>query len=299
MKLFKSIGLFATLIVLVLACTTSAFAASNYCSDKLILRTQGHIPDSVSHELVPSDANLLPSDFPNGIIGDTDDRNVIGDTTVAPYLSIAALKVTYPSGISYGTGFMVSKNCMVTAGHNLIGASEKVRGEAAQSIVIFFGIYKSNGKLYCVHKKTVDPSTALFYHNPNYTGNSGQAEYDYGFIKFNSDLEWDVGWWGLNAENTSNLVGKNITVTGYQDYVMKTHSGNVMSLYGNNGTNAMFRHSADTAKGQSGSPVYLTENNTVVGIHTYGFASPNIYNGAWRITPEFIQLLIKNNCLTL
>lgn len=297
MRFTKVIGIIVSLTVLVFACTTSVFAASNSFNGDIIVETEGYVPNDVLSVWTPECVLELPSDFPDDWVGGFDDRTLISDTTVKPYLSIVALKMTFPSGVASGTGFMVSRNCMVTAAHNMVGSKQPMKGEAVQSIEIYFGVYKLNGKNYCTYRKTVTPDTALFYHDPNYTGYGG-SEYDYGFIKFSSDLEWDVGWWGLRAQSTSSLVGTNITVTGYENLAMKTHSGNIMSLYGGQGNNAVFRHSADTDGGQSGSPVYVSDNK-VVGIHIEGFNYPDVYNAAWRITPDFIYTLVDYGCVTL
>ena len=75
------------------------------------------------------------------IIGD-DGRVTVGSTTSYPYSAIAYLKVSFSCGCSgVGNGFMVSKNCMLTAGHCVVCEDH---GNDATSITATFGYQSSS-----------------------------------------------------------------------------------------------------------------------------------------------------------
>ena len=135
MRFTRLIGTFLTCIILLFTCLIPVFASVNSSNNDIIVETNGYVPDNVSCEWEPNYANELPSDFPNDWVDGTDDRTTVSNTTAKPYLSIAALKVTYPSGTAVGTGFMVSKNCMITAGHLLIGLRALLREKLLNQLI--------------------------------------------------------------------------------------------------------------------------------------------------------------------
>ncbi len=223
------------------------------------------------------------------IIGDND-FDVIVDPQISPYAAIASLTMVFSCGCGgVGTGFMVSNNCMLTAGHCLICSEH---GNGATSINARFGLRPDGDWLVNV---TVTPNNAIMYHNPNYTGS--QENYDYGYIVFNTNIGNTTGWFCIASRSNSVLNGMNINVTGYRGGVMYDCEGQIKAV-----TNRRVKYNADTQDGQSGGPVYCIDSTygaMAVAIHTSGTDLLNWRNSGWRITAEFISELADLGYVTL
>lgn len=203
-------------------------------------------------------SSYSPDAGARSVIGE-DLRDEITNTTSSPYYAIAYLNVTFSNNKTYrGTGFMISKNVMLTAGHNLYE-----EGYSVTNITAYFG--RSGDYM----PKTATAST--FYLDTKYTGS--EVDWDYGIIVFNENVGNTTGWFGLHANTGTSSIGTStVRVTGYPSDLpgrkMWTDTGTVSSI-----TSYRFKHNADTYKGNSGSPTYFynsTYGNQVVGIHTHG-----------------------------
>ena len=215
------------------------------------------------------------------IIGD-DERTIVNNTDDFPYSAIAYLSVTYSCGCgSEGTGFMVSANCMLTAGHCIVCGDHE---GTASSITAWFG-YKSSSDY--LLKKTATSNDSIIYHDPEYTGS--EKNYDYGYVVFNTNVGNTTGWFGLASRNDSTLDGMGVTVAGYRYGTMYKGTGEITSV-----ANKRLKYDVDTEPGQSGSPVYIYGSEhgyQAVAIHTHGTNLLNWKNSGWRITSDFINHL--------
>lgn len=270
MKKAKFLKVFISMVLaLVMVCGTSIPVFATEADDELVVTS--------SYNPFTTTANNTS----RSIIG-KDDRDIITDTDASPYAAIAYLSISYSCGCgATGTGFMISKNCMLTAGHCIICTDH---GNEASSITAWFG-YKSSSDY--LLRKTATPNDSVIYHDPNYTGS--QKNYDYGYVVFNTNVGNTTGWFGMASRNDSTLDGMNINVTGYRYGVMYDCVGEITSV-----TNKRIKYDADTEPGQSGSPVYFNDStygNLAVGIHTTGTDVLNWKNSGWRITSEFINHL--------
>lgn len=210
------------------------------------------------------------------IIGGSDERKKITNTTSVPYYGIAYLSITMEDGTSYrGTGFMISPNTMLTAGHCLKKTSTK-----AKSVTVYPG---RNGT-----SKPITAKMTKYYVDTKYTGS--EVEWDYGIIVLDSNVGNTTGWFGLHGTSGSSIGTTNIKVTGYPSdlagYYMWTCDGTVSNISTNR-----FKHTADTAGGESGSPTYFyngSYGNQAVGIHTHAG------NYSRRITVTLVNWLKSN-----
>ena len=264
----KKLSIFITILFLV-SFALSAFpvSASSESLNNDIIFKEPYIP----YENNNSRSIINGSDWNNSV-----------DETAFPYRAIADLDITFScGGTTHGTGFLISKNCMLTAGHCLVCND---CGADATQVICTFGRQSANSYWYCI---VATPDDEVFYHHPSYTGS--QMNYDYGYIVFNLNVGNSLGWFGIAALNDTSLTSQDITVSGYKDQIIYTANGSVTSV-----TSTRISHSASTNAGQSGSPIYGssgTYQNYAFGIHTHGTSTSVPYNSGWRITSSFISEL--------
>lgn len=173
------------------------------------------------------------------------------------------------------TGFMISPNAMITAGHCLKGTGTK-----AKSITAYPG---RNGD-----SKPITAYAAKYYVDTKYTGS--EPDWDYGIILFDSNIGNTTGWLGLHGTSGSSIGTSSIHVTGYpadkSGYNMWTCAGSVSNI-----SAYRFMHTADTYGGESGSPTYFYNGSygyQAAGIHTHGG------NYSRRITNTLVTWLKDN-----
>ena len=234
-----------------------------------------NLPEMAAYSMI---ADTASSDVALGrsIIGGSDERTKITNTTSSPYYGIAYLSITMEDGKTYrGTGFMISPNTMLTAGHCLKSSTSK-----AKSVTVYPG---RNGT-----SKPITAKMTKYYVDTKYTGS--EADWDYGIMVLDSNVGNTTGWFGLHGTSGSRIGTTNVKVTGYpadlDGYYMWTCGGTVSNI-----TTNRFQHTADTAGGESGSPTYFyngSYGNQAVGIHTHGG------NYSRRITTTLVNWLKDN-----
>lgn len=232
------------------------------------------LPETATYSMV-ADTAASEMILERSIIG-TDERTKVTNTTTSPYYAIAYLSITMEDGGTFrGTGFMISPNTMLTAGHCLKSSTSK-----AKSVTVYPG---RNGT-----SKPITANMTKYYVDTKYTGS--EADWDYGIIVLDSNIGNTTGWFGLHGTSGSSIGTTNITVTGYPGdlagYYMWTCGGTVSNI-----TTNRFKHTADTAGGESGSPTYFYNSsygNQVVGIHTHAG------NYSRRITTTLVNWLKDN-----
>lgn len=270
MKKLKIALVLMLTLSLIMSLSTTAFAAtgetSSETADDEYVMTAGYNP------------------FENNsrsIIGE-DDREPIDNTTTFPYSAISYLQMTFADGCSAeGTGFMVSANCMLTAGHCFMC---KNHGSYVSSMTAYFGYESSSSYLTSI---TATSDNAIFYTDPNYTGS--QKNYDYGYVVFETNVGNTTGWFGLSAKADSALEDLEVDVSGYRYGVLYQCDGTITSV-----ASKRLKYDADTEPGESGCPVYIygsTYGHQAVAIHTHGTSVLETKNSGWRITSTFINTL--------
>ncbi|MBV7392485.1 trypsin-like serine protease [Enterococcus sp. ALS3] len=219
------------------------------------------------------------------IIGN-DDRTKILNTQSPPYSSIVQIEMRFGTNDWYvGSGVLVSPNIVLTAGHVVYDNDTK---KWASEIIV------SPGRNEQIKPYGSTTSYALSAHDGwvNATSDSDLEEYDIGMIRLNEPLGIYSGWLNVSTNVTDNM---QIITSGYpgDKYVnniyptMWTSSGYINELTENN-----LYYQLDTTGGQSGSPIYDTQNN-VIGVHTSAFKDQTPLNVGTRITEDNYEL-IKN-----
>lgn len=211
---------------------------------------------------------------PEAVI-ETDDREQITDTTKTPYRWLGRVGYTMEDGRkNYCTGFLVSKNTVVTAGHCL---------SWTETDITFTPGVNGDDTPFPTAK-----ATQIWYDNKVFLPNPQQ---DWGIIKLDTPIGDKVGWFGMAIPNDEDLIGRHATVIGYPiTYPGKPEATlwkdrNVITGI----TPIEITHNIDTTRGQSGGPI-LSDTNTVYGIHKGGSAHANVGN---RMTTELFNLIVN------
>jgi V8-like Glu-specific endopeptidase len=262
-------------------------------SDSTVAQEQA---DKNKEELIgrkgPAESIKFGPDFnPEKIIG-TDDRTKIKDTTKYPYCAIAHITLEFTCGDSgYGSGFMISDNTLLTAGHCVYC---KEHGAGLSSIMFKFGYNNTSGSYVLGVSGCED-----YYYSSDYAYNTSSGwdseDDDYAYIKFKSPIGSITGHYGLKAFSDSQIEDKTFKVGGYRLpsdplYMAsgKVHTGVVIDMGAYDYTiedDKLLSYTLDTTPGNSGGPVF-DKDYYIAGIHVAG---NNYVNVARRITKEMME----------
>ncbi|MCD8018115.1 MAG: trypsin-like serine protease [Clostridiales bacterium] len=186
---------------------------------------------------------------------------------------------------------MINKKYMMTSAH--VVYSEKYG--AAQSVTAYFGV---NGSSY---KKKA--SISSYSYCTSYPSTPSTAN-DWAYMKLSSNIGSTIGWFSIGYTTKAKLKVMTFTICGYPaDKMVKDTKSDVLGyrvyMYKDNSspykvTKYEIRYSADTEKGQSGSPVY-NDSNVVYGIH-HGGRNKNC-NTSRRITKSLFNSLKKKGVI--
>lgn len=223
-----------------------------------------------------------------GIIG-FDDRIKVTKTTSYPWGAIGFIRAQFPNGTWYGSsGVMISPYHFLTAGHTVHNQQD---GGWANQGFISLG---QNG----ADRFYGETRIAAFRSIPGWI-NDQNPNYDWAILTLDRNIGNFTGWMELSPRTDFALTRAYITTAGYpsdratswnalgignQTVELHQAQGSISSI----STTQLF-YQLDTAEGQSGSPVWITENGKpyVVGVHAYSNAS---FNGATRIQPSMVDL---------
>lgn len=216
------------------------------------------------------------------IIG-KDDRVRIQATTKVPWRRLCALRIEMKTGAVYrGTGFLIGKRTVATAGHCVYMHSQ---GGWAKRIEVIPGM---NGSA----KPFGSTLATSFCSVTGWVKNKKPAS-DYGCIVLPKGAlgGHNIGSFGFASLSTPELLSRTAVLAGYPgDKPFAELWG--MSRKIKAATPRQLIYDIDTVGGQSGAPVYVMHNGQrrVVGIHNYGASTGN---SATRITPAVFKNLKK------
>lgn len=199
------------------------------------------------------------------------------------YPERAVALITY-NGNAFCTGWMVSKDTLVTAGHCVHGGGANGRWANTSVYKIYPGYsdgYAPYGS--CTPKELYSASGWI---------SSKDGDADIGIVKMNCTLGNATGYFSYFVANPIDNTA--ITINGYPG-----DKDNGKQQWGSQGTvsystPAKIYYDNDTVGGMSGAPVWLMNNGAAwsVGIHTNGesLLSPNT-NAGTRISQDVFDLI--------
>ncbi len=215
------------------------------------------------------------------ILGDSDQRTKIANTTVFPNSAIVWLAASFPNGdVWYGTGWMISANALTTAAHVIYKVAS---GGWATSVTAIPG---KNGST-----RPYGTFTSETMWISNEWKNASDPNWDLGIIKLSSAP--DVGAFGFSVNSDSWLKGQTVRLTGYPDDKKGSddHTQWTASDKIGNVTSFLVYHKIDTFSGQSGAPIFVDSTNTAVAVHTGDLSST--YNRGVRITQAHYDFMLS------
>jgi V8-like Glu-specific endopeptidase len=223
------------------------------------------------------------------------DRVRVTDTEAYPYCCICHLRSTFPTPQSkflfaLGTGWVIGKRTLITAGHCVYVFSDRKFGLSRVWAARVEVIPGRNGEAKPFGSFAV--KTGSLRTTKGWRDQGAEAA-DYAAIILDEDLPTNFGRFGFGAHTDLELTGLSATIAGYPGELKKLPLAGTM--WGDSTPPLLsperlrLRHRIDTTRGQSGSPVFYVRPSqgdaVAVGIHNYGVQRDNV-NRATRVTAQ-------------
>jgi V8-like Glu-specific endopeptidase len=219
----------------------------------------------------------------------------------SPY--IVELQATFPDHKTYvGTGAMVDRFHVLTAGHVLYSSADGGWASKVQAIPNLNGTSQPYGAAYMTYERTY---TAFVNYNKAHPGNTAPGDYDIGLITLDRTIGDKTGWfsYGYDNNNADFAAGAILNTAGYpaaggyDGRHMEYSGGRIAGLSSDGSAIDYYQSSITTYGGQSGSPVWrYTPSNgksVIYGVHVGGSGKANSLNFATRITQGIFNDLQK------
>ncbi|WP_185160436.1 trypsin-like peptidase domain-containing protein [Mammaliicoccus sciuri] len=259
---------------------------ANLESEKDVESTDKNV---IREEYINDESSALPVEKVDGNQGESiigpDDRKLVKDINQFPNKSIVHIR-SYINDYNYisGTGFMIDDYSVLTAAHVI---TSKYKDIEINKVLVYAG-YKDE-------IPTLGISRVIkTYVAPEWL-NKRNSYYDMALLILDRPLGKELGKLNLTDKLT---LGEFISTIGYPG----SHEGNIDKIkpgnqYFSSGeivniTKNKIYYDSDTEPGQSGSPVF-NSNNDVIAIHTSGFGENDTYkyNSGVRLSSSKMEII--------
>ncbi len=252
------------------------------------------------HNCNSSDPSSISSSYslnPNLSIssGGDNTETVIGTNDFVPATEESLVRFKSNSGYYYGSGFIIGKHTIVTAGHCVYDRNANEFSNFTMEVT------NSQNTILC----TIYPTSI---HIPEKYHNSSESSpwlYDYALVyvedeinvnsygKYNLGVATEAFVSSTSPVYAAGFVGTSASTYGLNLWQKYSSIGTTYSPYPYPGNNYILRFTSDIIPGESGGPVYIYDSlivdgipvtaETAIAITTQGASS---YNDSIRITPE-------------
>lgn len=221
------------------------------------------------------------------LIPGIDRRTKIVNTHLYPWRMICSLQIIGKDGSPYvGTGWLAGPRLIITAGHCVF--HKTLLGGWAEEITVIPGKNADNEPFGSFKSKTFRTLTKW--------RTEGDESYDVAAIILEEDVGTRLGYFSFGAYPDNVLNTQMINISGYPGTAFGEeqwhHSNRVVDVL----TRKIY-YDVDTEGGQSGSPIWIYENNEsapiVVGIHSYGAGNGIHANSGVRINNALAAQIVK------
>lgn len=211
------------------------------------------------------------------------------------YPNRAIVYITY-QGRHLCTGFLVSRDTVVTSGHCLHTGGSRGSWRDRRQMSVFAG-----------RDGTASPHGSCGVtrmHSVRGWTRKGKSTHDYGAMRLDCNIGSTVGWFGVYKPSRRDLRNTPATVAGYPGDKQQMQYGSSDKIREKTRRNLCYR--ADTTGGNSGGPVFHDRDKALYntgtwafGVHGYGVGlsacggrSGNM-NGAVRVNGPVLRNIVK------
>jgi len=225
-------------------------------------KTNYNVPESSEND----NSILLPSD-----VSGTDDRVRITPTTDYPWSSIVKLFITWDGYSTFGSGTMIDKNHVLTAGHCVYSQSH---GGWANSVKVVPGADNGNepfGHAWAINMRCYSRWI-----------NNEEGKHDFAIITLDRGIGLQTGWMELYSTFYWDPIYTGILNTAGYPYDLD-NGKNMYSTYDNGYHANEYNHFyyLDIEGGQSGSPVWIWDGTYghILSVVAYGWIGMGVNYG--------------------
>lgn len=246
---------------------------------------ESNLPFGKNEDIQGNNLTINKHENDEAIVGQ-DDRKIVEDINKSPYKSIVSINTYIDESTYYsGTGFMIDDYAVLTAAHVVTSDN---KDEDIKKIIVNAG-YKER-------KPTIDIARVIkIYVMPEWI-NTQNRNYDMALLILDKPLGKKIGKLKIVDKSALNELN---TTSGYP--AKKNKNIRIGNQYFTSGkivyiTQNKLYYNLDTEGGQSGSPIFNT-NNDVIAIHAAGFLNNSDYkfNIGVRLSSDKIKKIKQWN----